>query len=186
MCPSESKTRRGVPADDLRSAEGRSAQGQSAERASAAPAVQQCRAWIDWAATQVEVCLAGDSAASEQLVAALDAMLRSARRRSAATADLAASDTIEQKTAAAVIAIQSHDRLVQQLTHVADALRALHEQLGDERRTESVEAWYDLREKQLRAFSMTEERVLFAHMVAGGAGREHAIAVNSDDDVEMF
>jgi hypothetical protein len=165
---------------------------QSAQSEPAGRAVERCRAWLDWAATQVSICLTNDSAACDQLLAALDQMLRAAQRGSAPAMDAAAeppgNDTIEQKMSAVVIAVQSHDRLMQQLTHVAEALRGLHAHLGDAPRAELSESWQMLGKQQLRAFSMPEERALFARMVGidGDIGSEHDAASASPVAVELF
>jgi hypothetical protein len=108
------------------------------------------------------------------LLEALDAILHSAQWRPPAP-----------QISAVVVAVQSHDRLVQQLVHVAETLGALHEHLGDAGRAVSPEAWGALRATRLRAFSMAEERELFAGIVAGGAdaGRPGA---HSRDEVELF
>ena len=55
---------------------------------------------------------------------------------------------------------------MQGLVHVKESLRALQAQLGDARHADSADSWRELREKQYRAFSMPEERLLFARMVA--------------------
>ncbi len=90
--------------------------------------------------------------------------------------------------AAVVVAVQSHDRLMQQLTHVADALRALHAHLADAPRAQLPDSWGMLGKHQLRAFSMPEERALFVRMVAieGDIGSEHAAALEPEETVELF
>jgi hypothetical protein len=67
---------------------------------------------------------------------------------------------------AVIIAVQSHDRVMQGLVHVAESLRTLEAQLGDAQRAESAESWRDLSETQIRSFSMPQERELFARMLA--------------------
>lgn len=133
---------------------------------STSAAVQQCRLWLNWAAAQVDACLTSDSLASDQLLASL-ADLFGPQQPGAGPAP--APGALSCKMSSAVVAVQSHDRVMQGLTHVAEALRALHEHLGDTSRADSGESWRMLRDKQFRAFSMAEERALFARLVA----REH-------------
>jgi hypothetical protein len=90
------------------------------------------------------------------------------------------------KMSAVVVAVQSHDRVMQGLTHVVESLRALHEQLGDPRRAESAESWRTLRDKQYRAFSMAQERRLFARMVAHGDDYKYEADLSAEDTVELF
>jgi hypothetical protein len=152
-------------------------------------AVQQCRLWLKWAATQVDVCLADDKPACDQLLGSLAEMLGPAAEGGARPPG---DSTICQKVSAVVVAVQSHDRVMQRLTHVAEALRRMHDHLADAACAQSAESWRLLREGQLREFSMAEERVLFGHMVlqegepghTGEAGRQ--IALNPEDTVELF
>jgi len=129
-------------------------------------AVEQCRAWLNWAAAQVDECLAGDNLARSQLLAALADVLPAPTGSGAALAP--SGDGVSGRMEAVVIAVQAHDRATQGLSHVADALRALHAQLGDAERVDSADSWRVLREAQIRAFSMAQERALFARLVAGG------------------
>lgn len=131
-------------------------------------ALQHCRAWLDWTAAQIDACLTSDSLANDQLLASLADYFGPQQARSAAAPD-AAPEPLSCKMSAVVVAVQSHDRVMQGLTHVAESLRALRDHLGDASRAESAEAWRMLRERQFRAFSMAEERALFARLVA----REH-------------
>lgn len=129
-------------------------------------AVQQCRLWLNWAAAQVDACLASDSLANDQLLTSL-ADLFGPRQPGAGPAP--ASEALSCKMSAVVVAVQSHDRVMQGLSHVAESLRVLREHMGDAGSAESAESWRLLRDKQFRAFSMAEERALFARLVA----REH-------------
>ena len=131
-------------------------------------AMQQCRLWLNWAAAQVDACLSSDSLANEQLLASL-AELFGPQQSPPGAAPGPAPEALSCKMSAVVVAVQSHDRVMQGLTHVAESLRALREHLGDRSGAESAESWRMLREKQYRAFSMAEERALFARLVA----REH-------------
>ncbi len=144
-----------------------------------------CRVWLDWAATQIEGSLANDSAECDRLIAGLAEMLRAAERRAPGTA---ADDTVEQKMSRVVIAVQSHDRLMQQLSHVAGALRGLHEHLGSPGQRGSVDRWRELGERQLRAFSMPEERLLFAEIIGAGTGVSYNPAAGPNDEslVDLF
>jgi hypothetical protein len=144
---------------------------------------EQCRAWLEWAATQMDTCLASDATASSQLLASLDDLMGLAQfvsRGEASPADAA----IGRKMAAVIVAVQGHDRIMQGLTHVAQSLRALGRHLGDARVAESSEAWRMLRERQMQSFSMAEERVLFARMLAHDACGN--AAEDPDDTVELF
>lgn len=131
----------------------------------------QCRPWLEWAAAQIAASLTGGTEASGQLLAALDAILRSVQPHTAvglvAGGDARRANDLAQQVAAVVIAVQSQDRLVQQLTHVAETLHALHEHLGDARGAISPESWRLLRDGRLRAFSMADERELFTRIVPG-------------------
>jgi len=131
-------------------------------------AVQQCLLWLNWAAAQVDACLSSDSLANEQLLASL-ADLFGPQQPPSGAASGPASEGLSCKMSAVVVAVQSHDRVMQGLTHVAEGLRALRDHLGDCGGGESADSWRMLREKQFRAFSMAEERALFARLVA----REH-------------
>jgi hypothetical protein len=150
---------------------------------SAGFAIEPCRAWLDWAAAQVDASLARDAVACEQLLASLNELMGLAQVRSnpgSAPAD----NAMDRQMSAVILAVQGHDRVIQGLAHVAQSLRALHGLLGDARCAESSEAWHTLRQKQMRSFSMAEERVLFARMVAGDPGE--LPAVTPDDTVEFF
>lgn len=135
--------------------------------------VREVRPWLDWAATQIGASLAADEIACRTLLAALEAVLPTVPGDSPAGAacDVASQAAIElsaeQKMSAVVVAVQSHDRLMQQITHVAAALQRLYEHLGVPAQAESREAWVTLRETQTKAFSMSEERALFAGIVGG-------------------
>jgi hypothetical protein len=158
-------------------------------------AVDNCRAWLEWAAVQVEVCLEDDKPACDQLLASLAKLLEPAAHEPAAQ-NLAAhvpdavvpsaDSTVIQKMSAVVVAVQSHDRVMQRLTHVAESLRRLQEHLGDERRARSAESWRTLREQQMRAFSMAEERALFLRIAAHEDGIGQGTAPNPQDAIEIF
>ena len=143
---------------------------------------EQCRAWLEWAATQVDTCLLSDATACSQLLASLDDLM--GMTQLVTQGGVSPDDAIGRKMSAVIVAVQGHDRVMQGLTHVAQALRALRRHLGDARCAESSEAWRRLREQQMQAFSMAEERVLFARMLAHDS-RENA-AANPHDAVELF
>jgi hypothetical protein len=88
--------------------------------------------------------------------------------------------------AAVIIAVQSHDRVMQGLTHAAESLRGLQALLGDARRADSAEAWRMLRETQLRAFSMPQERALFTSMVAPEGESPREADLDPQETVELF
>jgi hypothetical protein len=98
----------------------------------------------------------------------------------------APADSVSGKMSAVIIAVQLHDRVMQGLTHVAESLRALHAQLGDARRADSAESWRMLRETQYRAFSMAQERALFARMVADEGESTRAAETDPEETVELF
>jgi hypothetical protein len=143
-------------------------------------AAEQCRAWLAWAATQVDLSLVSDATACSQLLASLDDLMGLTRLGGASPAD----EAVGRKMSAVIVAVQGHDRVMQGLTHVAQSLRALHRHLGDARSADSSDAWRRLRELQMQTFSMAEERVLFARMLAHD-WCENA-AENPDDAVELF
>jgi hypothetical protein len=124
-------------------------------------AVAHCRDWLLWAAAQVEACVASDKLAMNELLAALSVLMGSARSATAASHQAA-----DGKLSAAIMAVQAHDRVMQSLVHVTESLRALQGQLGDAQHADSADAWRLLREKQFMSFSMAEERLLFARLVA--------------------
>jgi hypothetical protein len=143
----------------------------------------QCRDWLQWAAAQVDACLAHDKLAMNELLGALGDLLGSARTAASHAA-------AERNLSAVVMAAQAHDRVMQGLVHVTESLRALQDQLGDARHAGSADSWRALRERQYRAFSMPEERLLFARLVAhqdealrnpGGIGAGSAELFAADD-----
>jgi hypothetical protein len=148
-------------------------------------AVQHCRAWLNWAAAQVDACLTSDSQASSELLAALTELLDPAQQRSG-SAHAPAADAVSGKMSAVIIAVQSHDRIMQGLTHVAESLRALHALLGDAGRADSAESWRTLREAQFRAFSMAQERSLFTRLVAHENESMREADLDAEDTVELF
>jgi hypothetical protein len=125
-------------------------------------AAAQCRDWLQWAAAQIDACVASDALAMNQLLASLAALMGSAPRAAAVTPH----DPADAQLSAVIMAVQAHDRVMQGLVHVQESLRALQAQLGDARHADSADSWRELREKQYKAFSMPEERLLFARMVA--------------------
>jgi hypothetical protein len=134
----------------------------SAPAASTGLAVASCSEWLTWAAAQVEACVNSDKLAMHELLASLAELMGSAPRTVTTTPHNAA----DGKLSAVIMAVQAHDRVMQGLTHVTESLRSLQGQLGDARQADSADSWRALREKQFRAFSMPEERALFARMVA--------------------
>jgi hypothetical protein len=145
-------------------------------------AVEHCRVWLKWAAAHVDECLTRDSLASSDLLAALAEVLGPAQSPSQTAPAAHAGDG---KMSAVVIAVQSHDRVMQGLAHLADSLRGLHAQLSDTRRADSAESWGTLRETQFRAFSMAQERALFARMV-GEEQDVRGAEVEPDETIELF
>jgi hypothetical protein len=127
-------------------------------------AAAQCRDWLQWAAAQIDACVASDALAMNQLLASLADLMGSAPRAAAVTPH----DPANAQLSAVIMAVQAHDRVMQGLVHVQESLRALQAQLGDARHADSADSWRELREKQYKAFSMPEERLLFARMVAHG------------------
>ncbi len=160
--------------------ESRPAQSQDAR-----VAVEQCRAWLNWAAAQVDECLASDNLARSQLLAALTDVLGPGPARAAA-AQAQSGDGVSGPMEAVVVAVQAHDRATQGLSHVADSLRALRAQLGDSQHADSAESWRALRDTQIRAFSMAQERALFARLVEGVDDGSHDADTESEGTVELF
>jgi hypothetical protein len=173
MPPSDCKTARVGATDEQNPA--------SAE--SNGTAVAQCREWLRWAAAQVDVCVTSDKLAMEELLASLqDLMGPAVCSATTAKHDIAAIG----KLSAVITAVQAHDRVMQGLVHVTDSLRALQGQLGDARQAASAEAWRALRERQFRAFSMPEERTLFARMVAHEEEALSDVGAAQVEAVEFF
>jgi hypothetical protein len=146
-------------------------------------ATEQCRAWLWWAAAQIDTSLASDAAAFGHLLASLNDLMELAQAGSQAGVS-PARDPLGRKMADVIVAVQGHDRVIQSLAHVALSLRAMHRQLGDARSADSIEAWRSLREQQMRSFSMAEERTLFARMVVGDSCND--APANPDDLMELF
>lgn len=142
----------------------------SAPGESSGLAVAQCRDWLQWAAAQIDACVAGDKLAMDELLAALTDLMGAAppaaAPRAAAPRAGAPHDPANGKLSAVIVAVQAHDRVMQGIVHVMEALRTLQAQLGDARHSQAADSWRTLREKQFRAFSMPEERLLFARLVA--------------------
>jgi hypothetical protein len=147
--------------------------------------VEQCRVWLNWSAAQIEACLSGDAAASDQLLASLSDVLDPTNPHTETTS-ASDGDAIRGKMAAVVVAVQFHDRLMQGLSHVVQSLRALHEHLGDPGRAGSPDSWRALRDKQFRSFSMAEERALFVALVAHQDERGPEAELSSESSVELF
>jgi hypothetical protein len=164
---------------------GETGETRSAQPAASGVAVDQCRTWLDWAAAQIDACLIRDRLASRRMLAALADALGPAPPRSE-PAPVPAGESVNEKMSAVIMAVQSHDHVMQGLTHVAESLRALHAQLGDARRAESAESWRLLRETQYGAFTMAQERALFTRMVA--QERLGACEAEADEEgtVELF
>jgi hypothetical protein len=136
--------------------------------------VRECRRWLDWSATQIEACLAADGAANGELLAAFERLMRHER-----------GDDVREMTAV-VVSVQAHDRIMQQLIHVVESLRALHRHLGDPRRAGSAEHWVTLRDNQWRRFSMSEERALFGRMFADPDAPVEPPAAAAGGGAELF
>ncbi len=134
----------------------------------------RCR-WLDWAAAQIDAALAIDLQATENLLAALRSVC--AQPQSPVNIDVTG----------IVGAIQSHDRLVQQLNHLASALRSLGAFEYDHPAASDTN-WSELRRRQLRAFSMSSERALFRRMIPDLCGDDtHAdIEHGGSGAVELF
>jgi hypothetical protein len=157
-------------------------------------AEEHCRLWLNWAAAQVDACLADDKPACDQLLGSLAEMLAPAR---AASAGPPGDTATCKEMSAVVIAVQSHDRVMQRLGHVAEALRRVQHHLADAGRARSPESWRMLRDGQLREFSMAEERALFVRLVVqdGEAPAGEAVhpgetgceaASSPEDTIEFF
>jgi hypothetical protein len=134
----------------------------SAPAESSGLAVSQCREWLQWAAAQVDACVANDKLAMNELLASLADLMATPRVETTTPHDAAANG----KLSAVIMAVQAHDHVMQGLIHVTESLRALQMLLGDARHAARADSWRMLREQQFRTFSMAEERALFARMVA--------------------
>jgi hypothetical protein len=141
-------------------------------------ALEHCRVWLKWAAAQVEESLRQDSLACGDLLRSLAEVLGPGQPKAAAA-------TAGGEMSGVVIAVQSHDRVMQGLAHVAESLHALHALLGDGRRA-NTEAWRTLRETQFRAFSMAQERALFSRMLVHQDEVKHEAELSPEDTVELF
>jgi hypothetical protein len=149
------------------------------------------RSWLDWAAAQINASLALDHEAMANLVTAirviigaLDKAVLAVSTGGRPTLEL---DLIATHAAGMVAAVQSHDRLAQQLSHVAEALQSLGAVAAiAPAPTESD--WEALRHRQLRSFSMREERELFHRVVPNLRGDDGADASdkNNVQSVELF
>jgi hypothetical protein len=169
--------------------------GAAADAEAPGVAEEHCRRWLNWAAAQVDACLADDKPACDQLLDSLAEMLGPARAASGGRPGDAATC---QEMSALVIAVQSHDRVMQRLGHVAEALRRVQHHLADAGRARSPASWRLLRDGQLREFSMAEERALFVRLVVqegegapageaalpGDAGRQADLS--TEDTIELF
>jgi hypothetical protein len=175
-----------APAEIKASSAGTAGQPHLAQAEAGGIAVERCRAWLSWAAAQLDACLTSDKLASADLLAALADML--GPPRSPASVPAPAGDA-DGKMSAVIIAVQSHDRIMQGLAHVAESLRTLQAQLGDAQRADSAESWRDLSETQIRAFSMPQERELFARMLVMSEDAERKADeadVDSEGTIELF
>jgi len=139
-------------------------------------AVQQCRRWLEWFAAQIEACLTVDGAANSRLLASFERFMSADRSEA----------TLAAEISAVVVAVQAHDRIMQQLQHVVESLRALHRHMADVERRASAEHWRQLRENQWRRFSMTEERALFARIFADESPAPELADAVLPGDVELF
>ena len=176
-----------APAEINTSSAGAAGRPDSAQPEAGGVAVERCRAWLSWAAAQLDACLTRDKQASDELLAALADMLSPAQSP-AGSAPARAGDA-DGKMSAVIIAVQSHDRVMQGLVHVAESLRTLEAQLGDAQRAESAESWRDLSETQIRSFSMPQERELFARMLAMSEDAERKpdeADVDPEGTIELF
>jgi hypothetical protein len=145
-------------------------------------AAAQCGVWLSWAAAQIDAGLAADAGACNQVLASL-ADLMDAVRDCSDGAPPGAEQAIERDMSAVIVAMQAHDRVTQGLAHVAQSLRTFREYAQDPRFPATAESWRVLCEKQMRSFSMAEERTLFARMVATGHGEEAAIDPAGNSEV---
>jgi hypothetical protein len=180
-----------APAEIKASGAGTPGQPDSAQPEAGGVAVERCRAWLSWAAAQLDACQTSDKLASAQLLDALADMLGRAQPPAGPALSPAADADADAdgRMSAIIIAVQSHDRVMQGLAHVAESLRTLEAQLGDAQRADSAQSWRDLSETQIRAFSMPQERALFARMLAMADGAERKADeadVDSEGTIELF
>ena len=149
-------------------------------------AMEHCRAWLDWAATQVDLCLYGKTRpACNRLLESLTAALVPQTPPRAAT-EAAGEKPMSQKN--------GRRRRRSPIPRPRDAtahprsgcLRLLHAHLGDANRAESGESWVRLREMQMGEFTMAEERALFSRLVAHEEKDWLEVTVHPDETVELF
>jgi hypothetical protein len=79
-------------------------------------AAAQCRDWLQWAAAQIDACVASDARAMNQLLASLAALMGSAPRAAAVTPH----EPEDAQLSAVIMAVQAHDRVMQGLVHVQE------------------------------------------------------------------
>ena len=128
------------------------------------------------------MCLIEDKPACSRLLEALTEALEPPVPKAPASGET----SISGKLAAVVVAVQSHDRVMQQLTHVRDALRLLRAHLDDPLQSASPDSWRKLNEALIATFTMAEERALFARLVAPPEEGWLEIGANPDETVELF
>jgi hypothetical protein len=121
--------------------------------------------WLEYAAAQIDATIALDQEAGSKLATAVCDMLEMTHVAAAAGAR-------EQQLAISV-AMQQHDRLMQQLNHVAAGLRALAGLLAV---APAAQDWQALRARHLTRLSMQEERNLFARLMPIAGSTETAPA----------
>ncbi len=143
---------------------------------------QMRRHWLEWAAAQIDASLRMDRDAAENLLAAVTELLEPAEREPQGT-----SGPRDSALGRVVAAVQVHDRLMQQLTHVATALRALSD-LAAATRTATQEEWGALRRRQLATCTMHEERSLLLDMVPDprAEARPESMHLPDGDSIELF
>jgi hypothetical protein len=170
------------PPDSKTGGSGTTGELASAPAESSGLAVAQCRAWLQWAAAQVDACVTNDKLAMDELLASLADLMAAPRAATQTPHDAAA----HGKLSAVIMAVQAHDRVMQGLNHVTESLRALQSLLGDARHAACADSWRMLREQQFRTFSMPEERTLFARMVAHEDEAWRTAGRNGVEAVELF
>ena len=148
-------------------------------------------AWVDWAAAQIRASLALDHEAMTSLLTAIRTITTvvadAATQSSSIGQPISPLEPIERQADRVIAALQSHDRLSQQLSHVADALQLLGSMAAMvPAPTESD--WQAFRQRQLQAFSMREERELFRCMLPERPGDDSAAAADGSPTcaVELF
>lgn len=98
---------------------------------------------------------------------------------------------VAEKMQQAIVAFQFYDTLVQRLDHVVNSLSNLGELVSEPSRLYSPAEWCSLQQTIRSGYNMAKERELFDAIIAGEdmaqvLERMHQVAINEQDDIELF